>query len=86
MTLHETVVSMAPLTVAVKVCVLPKSSEDVAGNMVTVTAEGVGGGAGDGGIAAGLELAVLPAQPRTHPDMLRTARMRRTARRGCAVL
>ena len=60
--LQETVVSVAPVTVAAKVCVLPKRTEAVAG--VIVTAEG-GGGSGGGGTTAEAALAppVLPAQP-----------------------
>lgn len=46
LTLHETVVSVAPVTVAAKLCVFPKRSETVAGVMVTVIEEGVGGGGG----------------------------------------
>jgi hypothetical protein len=49
LTLHDTVVSPAPVTVGVKACVLPKSSEAVAGVRVTLIEDGVGVGVGGGG-------------------------------------
>jgi hypothetical protein len=62
LTFQETVVSVAPVTVAAKVCVLPKRTEAVAG--VIVTAEGGGGGSGGGTtVEAALAPPVLPAQP-----------------------
>ena len=54
--------SVAPVTVAVKVCALPKTSEMAAGVMVTVMDEGDGAGAG-GGTTAAFVPPVLPAQP-----------------------
>jgi hypothetical protein len=41
LTLHETSVSVAPVTVAVKVCVLPKRGDAVAGVMAMLVDEGV---------------------------------------------
>jgi len=69
-TLHDTVVSLAPVTVGVKACVLPKSSEAVAGVTVTPTAEGVG--VGGGGTAE--ELATLLPQPMVNPLLMRRAK------------
>jgi hypothetical protein len=48
LTLQVTLVSVAPVTVAVKVCALPKSSEAVAGVMATLMEDGVGVGVGEG--------------------------------------
>ena len=87
LTLQETVVSAAPVTVAEKFCVLPRRSEAEAGVMVTVT-EGEGGGDGAGsGTTAVLALPVLPAQPsRVQAAVARIARMSGAAKRGCAAL
>jgi hypothetical protein len=86
LTLQETVVSVAPVTVAAKVCVLPKRSETVAGVMVTVIEEGAGGGGG--GATAELAPAppLLPAQPTAHAAVARRARIGSVARRGCSAL
>jgi hypothetical protein len=70
LTLHDTVVSLAPVTVGVKACVLPKSSEAVAGVTVTPTAEIVG--VGGGGTAEKL-VTPLP-QPTVNPLLMRRAR------------
>ena len=79
LTLHETVVSAAPVTVAEKVCVLPKRSEAEAGVMVTLMDEGGGGG----GIIVELAPAVLPAQPTVLAAAARRARAGSMSRRGC---
>jgi hypothetical protein len=73
LTLQETLVLLVPVTVAAKVCVLPKTIEAVAGVMVTVMEEGVGGGGGGSGV--GLTLPVLPAQPRVHAAKARRVRI-----------
>jgi hypothetical protein len=87
LTLQETVVSMAPVTVARKVCVLPKRSEAVAGVMVTVTEE-EGGGGGGGGTTTELALAppVLPAQPSVQAAAPRRMRSGSAAKRGPAAV
>ena len=82
LTLHETVVSAAPVTVADKVCVLPRRSEAVAGVMVTLMDEGGGGG----GIIVELAPAVLPAQPTVLVAAARRVRMGSVARDECAGL
>jgi hypothetical protein len=64
------VVSLAPVTVGVKACVLPKSSEAVAGVTVTPTAEIVG--VGGGGTAE--ELSTPLAQPTVNPLLMSRAR------------
>jgi hypothetical protein len=79
LTLQETVVSVAPVTVAAKVCVLPKRSETVAGVMVTVIEEGVGGGT-----TAEPAPPLLPAQPTEHAAVARRARIGSAAKSGCA--
>jgi len=84
LTLHETVVSAAPVTVAEKVCVLPRRSEAEAGVMVTLMDEG--GGGGGGGIIVELALPVLPAQPTVLVAAARRARMGSAARGECAGL
>src|SRR6266849_6607843 len=86
LTLQETVVPAAPVTVAVKVCVLPKRSEAVAGVMVTVTEEE--GGGGGGGTTTGLALAppVLPAQPSVQAAVERRMRSGSAAKCGPAAL
>ena len=70
LTLHDTVVSLAPVTVGVKARVLPKSSEAVAGLTVTPTAEGVGVGGG----RTAEEFATPLAQPTVNPLLMRRAR------------
>jgi len=75
---------VAPVTVAAKVCVLPKRTEAVAG--VIVTAEGGGGGSGGGTtVEAALAPPVLPAQPSVHAAAEKRMRSGRAAKRGCAV-
>ncbi len=85
LTLQETVVSAAPVTVAVKVCVLPKRSEALVGVMVTATEEEGGGG---GGTTTELALAppVLPAQPSVQAAVERRMRSGNAAKRGPAAL
>ena len=80
LTLQETVVSAAPVTVAEKVCVLPRRSEAEAGVMVTLMDEG------GGGIIVELALLVLPAQPTVLAAAARRARMGSAARGDCAGL
>ena len=60
-TAQVTLVSAAPVTVAVNVCVLPSSTEALAGEMVTEIDEGAGGGVE--GEAEAATLPLLPAQP-----------------------
>ena len=84
-TLQETVVSVAPVTAAAKVCVLPKRSEAVAGVMVTEMEEGVGGGGG-GGTTAVLAPPVLPAQPKVHAAVARRVRIDSAAKRECVAV
>ena len=86
LTLQVTLVSVAPMTVAAKVCVLPKRTEAVAGVMVTVTGEG-GGGEGGGGttVEAALAPPVLPAQPSVQAAAKKRMRSGRAAKRGSAV-
>src|SRR5260370_24144227 len=83
--LQETVVSAAPVTVPVKVCVLPKRSEALVG--VTVTATEEEGGAG-GGTTTELAFAppVLPAQPSVQAAVERRMRSGNAAKRGPAAL
>src|SRR5216683_1283863 len=87
LTLQETVVSAAPVTVAVKACVLPKRSEAMAGVMVTVTEE-EGGGGGGGGTTTEFAFAprVLPAQPSVQAAVERRMRSGSAAKRGPAAL
>jgi hypothetical protein len=82
-TLHETVVSAAPVTLAEKVCVFPRRSEAEAGVMATVMDEGGGGG---GGIIVELAPPVLPAQPTVLAAAARRARVGSAARGECAGL
>jgi hypothetical protein len=84
-TLQETVGSVAPVTAAAKVCVLPKRSEAVAGAMVTVIEEGAVGGGG-GGTTAVLAPPVLPAQPRVHAAAARRVRIDSAAKRECVAV
>jgi len=84
LTLQETVVSAAPVTVAEKFCVLPRRSEAEAGVMVTLMDEG--GGGGGGGIIVELALPVLPAQPAVLATAARRARAGSAARGECAGL
>ena len=85
LTLQETVVSVAPVTVAVKVCVLPKTSEAVAGVMVTVTEEEGGGGGGGTTTELALVLPVLPAQPSVQAAVAKRMRSGSAAKRGPAL-
>ena len=71
LTLHATVVSLAPVTMGVKACVLPRSSEAVAGVTVTPTAEGVG--VGGGGWTAVEPATPLP-QPIANPLLMSRAK------------
>ena len=79
LTLHETLLFVAPETVEVKVCELPKSTDAVAGVTVTLTEEGIGGG----GVGM-TELAIAPPQPAAHAAAASRARTS-AAERGCTV-
>lgn len=85
LTLQHTVISVAPVTVAVKVCVLPNKSEAVAGAMVTVT-EGGGGGAGGTTADAAPAPLVLPAQPMVKAVEEKRTRSGSAAKRSCGAL
>ena|SRR4029077_11953419 len=86
LTFQETVVSVVPVTLAEKVCELPRRSEVVAGVTVTVTAEGGGGGSGGGTtVEAALAPPVLPAQPSVKAAAEKRMRSGSAAKRGCAV-
>ena len=67
LTVQMTFVSVAPVTVAVKLCALPKRSEAVAGAMVTLTDEGDGSGGGGGWTTADNP----PAHPAAHVTVAR---------------
>ena len=84
LTLQETLALLVPVTVAVRVCVLPKSNEAVLGVMVTVMEEGLGGGGG--GTIVGFTLPVLPAQPEVHAARARRVRIGRVATHGRAAV
>jgi hypothetical protein len=86
LTFQETVVSVVPVTLAEKVCELPRRSEVVAGVTVTVTAEGGGGGSGGGTtVEAALAPPVLPAQPSVQAAAEKRMRSGSAAKRGSAV-
>src|SRR5216684_4156690 len=70
LTLHETLLFVAPETEEVKVCELPKSTDAVAGVTVTLMEEGVG--VGDVGVT---ELAIPPPQPAAHAAAARRVRI-----------
>jgi hypothetical protein len=75
LTLHETVVLLAPVTVGVKACALPKRSEAVAGVRVTLMEDGVGVGVGGGGGGwTADELVTALPQPTVNPMASRRAR------------
>lgn len=77
LTLQETVVSVAPVTVAEKFCVAPSRGAATSGVMVTVT---VGGGGGGGATAT--RPAVPPAaQPAIDADTARSARIGRDGKK-----
>jgi len=78
LTLQETLVSVVPEIVAVKVCALPKSSEAVAG--VTVTLMEDGGGDVEGGST---DVATPPLQPVAHAAVARRTRIGSAGKRGC---
>src|SRR5258707_7579484 len=60
LTLQETLVLLVPVTVAAKVCALPKSNEAVLGVMVAVMEEGGGGGGG------GKRVVLIPSLAAAH--------------------
>ena len=81
--LQETAVSVAPVTVALRVCAVPRSTDPLAGVTVTLMDAGVGvGGMGLGG-ADTTEPAIPPPQPTVHVAPARRARARRMRERGC---
>jgi len=80
LTLQVTLVSVALVTVALKVCVLPSTTEALLGVIATVTEAGVGGRGGGGGSAA--ELTPPPPQPSMHA--LAARRTERKAKTGMA--
>ena len=83
LTLHVTLVSVAPVTVAVKVCDLPKSTERVAGVTVTLMEDGVGVGGGIGG-GGGWTTAVSPlAQPAAHATAAKRTKIASAGKCGC---
>ena len=82
MTLQVTLVLVAPVTAAVKACVLPKSSEAVAGVTVTLTEDGVGVGVGVG-VGDGWTMAETPLQLAVQTTIARRRRIDNTGRRGC---
>ena len=83
LTLQDTSVLVAPVTVPVNVCVVPKSSEAVKG--VTLTLTEAGAGVGGGGWATG-DLATKLAQPMAHPAATSTARVSTIGERLCDAL
>jgi hypothetical protein len=83
LTLHVTLVSVVPVTVAVKVCWLPKSTETVAGVTVTLMEDGVGVGGGVGG-GGGWTTAESPlAQPATHVTVAKRTKIVSAGKCGC---
>ena len=78
--------SVVPVTVAVKVCALPKRSEMAAGVMVTVMGEGVGCGGGGPTADVAPVPPVLPAQPTVKAADEKRMRSGSAAKRGCAAL
>ena len=72
-----------PVTLGVKVCVLPRRTEDVVGVRVTLTEEGVRVGAGDDGLT---EVDTPPLQPRVHAAVTRRTRTAGAGKRDCAAL
>src|SRR6266404_1873097 len=78
LTLQEMLVSVAPVTVAVKVCALPKSNEAVAGITVTLMEEG--GWIGGGGWTTA---ETPPPQPTVHAAVARRTRIGNAGKRGC---
>src|SRR5437879_10108291 len=82
LTLHVTLVSVAPVTVAVKVCELPKSTETVAGVTVTLMEDGVGVGGGMGG-GGGWTTAESPlAQPAAHVTVAKRTKIANAGKSG----
>ena len=69
LTVQVTLVSVAPVTVAVKLCALPKSTEAVAGATVTLT--DAGDGIGGGGCGGWTTAENPPAHPVTHVTVAR---------------
>ena len=83
LTLQVTLVSVAPVTVAVKVCELPKSTETVAGVTVTLIEDGVGVGGGTGG-GGGWTTAESPlAQPAAHATAAKRVKIVSAGKCGC---
>ena len=72
-----------PVTLGVKICVLPRRTDDVAGVRVTLTEEGVRVGAGDDGLT---EVDTPPLQPRVHAAVTRRTRIAGAGKCDCAAL
>jgi hypothetical protein len=83
LTLQDTSVLVAPVTVGVNVCVVPKSSEAVRG--VTLTLTEAGAGVGGGGWTTGV-LATKLAQPRVLPALTSRTRVSTVGKRLCDAL
>jgi hypothetical protein len=79
LTTQATVVSETPVTVALKVCEVPRRREALLGVTVTVVEDGTGGGTGGGAVGGTggfvapelTPLTVLPAQPSMQPAKTR---------------
>jgi len=78
LTLQETVVSVAPVTVAEKFWVVPSRGAADCGVIVTVAAGGAGG---ETTATAAPALPLAPAQPAFHAAMARSARVGSDAER-----
>jgi hypothetical protein len=80
---QDTLVFVVPVTVAVKVCGLPKSTEAVAGVTVTLMEDGVGVGGGTEG-GGGWTTAESPlAQPAAHATVAKRTKIANAGKRGC---
>jgi hypothetical protein len=79
LTFQETEVLVEPVTVALRVCDAPKSTDAEAGDTVTLRKEGVGGG----GVGV-TEPVSPPAQPATLAAKARRAKTKGAGECGCA--
>ena len=82
-TLQDIAVLVEPVTLGVKVCVLPRRTDDEVGVIVTLTEEGVGVGGGADGLT---EVATPPLQPRVHATVAKRTTVASAGKRGCAAL
>jgi hypothetical protein len=82
-TLQDTAVLVEPVTLGVKVWVLPRRTDDVVGVTVTLTEEGAGVGVGPDGAT---EVETPPLQPKMHATVARRMRIARAEKRDCAAL